>query len=1019
MQEDSNAEHLLVAYLVLADQQEPLRQEALRTYLGRHLPDYMHPSRFMVIDTMPLTPNGKIDLQALIHLSGKRMSSDVQFVPAGTRVEQILATLWSEALEVADVGIHDNFFRLGGDSILAIQLIAKARQQRLFLTLRQLFQYQTIAQLAVVCEQTEHQPANERVVEQETETAYPLSPGQRGLLFHTLSAPEGAMYFEQVCCKFQGKLNVTALHQAWQQVIQDYAVLRSAFVWENLREPVQMTQAQVQLPWISLDWQDLDGSEVQPQLTRYLAADRQRGFDLTRAPLMRVALLRLDRDTTYFVWSYHHLLLDGWSVSLLLKSVLQAYQAFNEGQALHLQPVRSYRDYITWLSRQDNTAAETFWRQELAGFTSPTTLSYERQQAALLIRDPHYEEEEHALPASLTARARAMAEQHQLTLNTVLQGAWAALLSCCSGEKDILYGTVSSGRSAALEGIEEMLGIFISTLPVRVQLPPQMAVIEWLKRLQEHQALLQQYDYCALSDIQKWSMMSSSLPLFTSIFIFENYPVDRSLLTWDAGVQVEDVTVVEHTNYPLSIVASPGDVLWLRATYDSQSFEPSDIRGLLQRLQVILEQIVEKPEHRLADLICLTEDERRQMLFEWNRTAQAYPDKLCLHQLFEAQVALTPEALAVSCEDERLNYRELNRRANQLASYLQKRGVGPGVHVGLYLERSVDMLVSVLAVLKAGGVYIPLDSDYPQERLALMWQDASITTVLTQRWLIESLQEQTSIAPVIVIDAEQTSLAEESPENIPCQVTSQHIAYILYTSGSTGRPKGVMISHQALVNYLSWCCEAYNVAQGQGSPLYTTLSFDLTCTSLFAPLLVGRPLLLLPQTRERDVEMLSQVLQVGANLSLVKMTPTHLELLNYLLPARELAGRANVLVLGGEALQGHQVRPWQASAPRTRLINEYGPTEATVGCCVYELSPEETITASVPIGRPIANVQLYVLDANLQPVPVGVPAELYIGGSCLAYGYLNMPDLTAERFIPHPFSSLPGARLYKTGDLAR
>ncbi|MGH8490382.1 MAG: non-ribosomal peptide synthetase, partial [Gammaproteobacteria bacterium] len=705
---------------------------------------------------------------------------------------------------------------------------------------------------------------------------------------------------------------------------------------------------------------------------------------LGQAPLMRCALLRVAEESYYFVWSHHHLLLDGWSLPLVLKEILACYEDYCGDRELRLASPRPYRDYILWLRRQDLAQAEGFWRQALRGITAPTSLPMARSAEAR--REPRYEQQELRVSAAVTAQLQTLAREYRLTLNTLVQGAWAVLLSRYSGEEEVLFGATVSGRPAELGGVEAMVGLFINTLPVRVALPPEAPLLPWLEQLQGQQVEREQYAYTPLVEIQGWSEVPRGVPLFEILVVFENYPVDRALPEQSDGVRIQDIQTVERTNYPLTVVAAVlGSELSLKVVYDGSRFDAAMISRLLEHLQTVLGGIAAAPEQRLADLPLLPEAEWQQVVVEWNQTQAVYPKERCIHDLFEPQAQKTPEAVAVVYEDQFLTYGALNARANQLAHTLRGLGVGPERLVGVCLERSFELMVGLLGVLKAGGAYVPLDPSYPEERLAFMLEDAGVSVLLTQARLVATLPSTS--APVLCLDREWETIRTEPQGNPHSPVTPENLAYIIYTSGSTGKPKGVMISHRGLVNYLSWCTEAYAVAGGNGTPVQSSIGFDATITSLYPSLLVGRPVVLLPETQE--IEGLSALLQSKHNFSLVKITPAHLDALGQWLRPEELGGQSRALILGGEALAGRSLSLWHTHAPETRLINEYGPTETVVGCCVYEVPAQASVSGSVPIGRPIANTELYLLDPHLQPVPLGVPGELYIGGAGLARGYLH------------------------------
>ncbi|MGI8505171.1 MAG: amino acid adenylation domain-containing protein, partial [Hassallia sp.] len=447
--------------------------------------------------------------------------------------------------------------------------------------------------------------------------------------------------------------------------------------------------------------------------------------------------------------------------------------------------------------------------------------------------------------------------------------------------------------------------------------------------------------------------------------------------------------------------------------YNTDLFDDTSITRMVGHFQTLLEGIVSQPQQRIAQLSLLTKQEQQQLLLEWNNTQTNYPQHKCIHQLIEEQVLRTPDSVAVVFEGHELTYRELNARANQLAHYLQTLGVKPETLVGICVERSLEMIVGILGILKAGGAYVPLDPTYPQQRLAFMLEDAQVLVLLTQKNLLKQLPKHNT--HIFCLDNDWKFVSQNSEENLICKVNPDNLAYVIYTSGSTGRPKGTLIIHRGFVNYLSWCIKAYKVADGFGAPVNSSIGFDATITSLFSPLLVGKKVVLLP--KEEEIESLKNALCSQNNFSLVKITPAHLDILSQLLPTEQLESQTRALIIGGETLSGESLRFWRTYTSNTRIINEYGPTETVVGCCVYEVTDQTYLTGKIPIGRPIANTQLYILDNYLQPVPINVVGELYIGGAGVARGYLNRSDLTNEKFITSPFD--PEKRLYKTGDLAR
>ncbi len=858
----------------------------------------------------------------------------------------------------------------------------------------------------------------------EIQDLYPLSPLQQGMLFHALYSPESGMYVERLRYTIQGNLNLSAFERAWQQVIERHPILRSAFIWEDVDEPLQVVLEGIEVPLEVEDWRNLPAVEQQDKLEAYLRAVLERGFELSSAPLMQLKLIQMRPDLYEFIWSYHHLLLDGWSVSLILGELIASYEAFSRGGQPQLEKSRPYRDYIAWLKRQDQSRAEAFWRRTLKGFTRPISLGLNGKSSDLTAYEGNYEVLRIDWPKIIADKLEAFAREHRLTLNTVMQGAWALLLGRYSGEEDIVFGAVVSGRPAELAGSESMVGMFINTLPVRVQLSPQASLLSWLKELQEQQLEARQYEYNPLPKVQEWSELPRGLPLFESIMVFENKTLAVQLGQQEGSPEIRySMHYATVTGYPLTVVVEPGpESLALGFTYDRRRFDLATVRQMQLHLRTLLEGILANPEQRISALPLLTEAERHQLVVQWNETEVAYPVEKCLHSLFEVQSLKTPEATALVFEKKKLTYCELNQRANQLARYLQRLGVGVEVLVGIYMERSLEMVTSLLGVLKAGGAYVPLDSAYPRERLLFMLEDSQAPVLLTQQYLVKDLEEiirhsQSAVRkPVVVcVDAIEEKLAQESKENLGCGVSPDNIAYVIYTSGSTGWPKGVIVSHRAICNHMLWLRDHFALTEADIYLQKTPFSFDAAGTEFYAPLITGGRLVIArPGGHQDSAYLASMIKQHG--VTILQLVPS---LLRVLLDEPEFASCNSLrrVICAGEALPADLQDRFRACLD-TELHNFYGPTEAAIDVTYWPYQHADS-RLIVPIGRPIANTQIYLLDANWQLVPIGVPGELHIGGDNLARGYLNRPELTAEKFIPNPFSQKPGERLYKTGDLAR
>jgi amino acid adenylation domain-containing protein/thioester reductase-like protein len=856
---------------------------------------------------------------------------------------------------------------------------------------------------------------------QNVEDFYPLSPMQQGLLFHTLSAPDTGVYFNQLVCTFSGKLNIPVFEKVWQQVIQRHSILRTCFRWEGLKEPVQVVLRQVQLPLKYENWQGLSSSEQQQKLAAFLESNRSLGFNLTQAPLMRLALIQLTENTYQFVWNNHHLITDGWSTSLLLQEVFKLYNAFCQGEELRLESPRPYRDYIKWLHQQDLQKAETFWRQTLSGFSAPTNLPIDK-----IISSNHRQIKNHAtqeikLSASQTAAMRSLVRQHQLTLNSLIQGTWAWLLSYYSGETDVVFGVIVSGRPVTLDGAESMLGLFINTLPLRINVSSETFVLPFLKQIQAKQAELSQYEYSPLVQVQGWSEVPRGMSLFDSILVFENYPVDTSKRQLN-HLEILNVFTDQRTNYPLTVTVVPGQDLLLEIAYDSdaygglrQRFDDDAITRMLGHLRNLLAGIVANPQQRLSDLPVLTAAEKHTLLTEWNNTQTDYPQDLCIHQLFEAQVEKTPDAVAVVFQEQSLTYQELNQRANQLAHYLIKQGVSPEVLVGICIERSLEMIIGLLAILKAGGAYVPLDPVYPQERLAYMLADAQVSVLLTQESLLTNFPE----TPSKVVCIDNPELIAQQPKTNPInQSQLNNLVYVIYTSGSTGKPKGVMIENGCLVNYTQAAITEYKINSHDHILQFASISFDAAAEEIFPCLVKGATLVLRTDEMLTSIPYFLEICQQQSITVLDLPTAFWQQLTSELSTSKlNLPLSLGLVIIGGEKASPDTVLTWQQCVGRKiRLVNSYGPTEATVVATTCDLS-EQDFRQEIPIGKAVSNVQTYILDAHMQPVPIGIPGELYIGGKGIARGYLNQPDLTAEKFISNPFKE--GGKLYKTGDLVR
>ncbi|MFJ8663640.1 amino acid adenylation domain-containing protein [Streptomyces sp. NPDC093795] len=820
----------------------------------------------------------------------------------------------------------------------------------------------------------------------QVEDIYPLTPMQQGMLFHTLLEPDSSSYFEQIMFGLDGVTDIQGLARAWQQVADAVPVLRTSLAWEDLAEPVQRVHRSAVFPVTVGDWSGLSEEEQRAALAEFTAADERTGIDLTVAPLSRVALFRLSETRVQVVWTFHHILLDGWSLPLLMADLFTAYR----GGDLPSRP--SFRDYHAWLREQDTETAHAYWREVLAGYDTPVPLPYDRvpedvraaRSTARLVDD---------LSADLTGAAHDFAKRHRLTVNAVVQAAWALLLSTHSGQTDLVFGATTSGRPTDLPDVESAVGLFINTLPVRIRIEPDRQVAEWLRGIQLQQSEARGHDYVSLARIQAEAGLPADTTLFDSLVVFENYPVDEDSARAH-GLTVEAVTANEATNYPLTLAAYDGARISFHLRYDPHHFDTDTARRLLDRLVHLLTALVAEPGRRLAAVPLLTPDEEQTVLAGPVQRGAAAGTFV---SLFAEQAARHPERVALVGEHEQLTFAELDARSDRVARALRAQGVERGAFVGVCLERGPSQTVSYLGVMKAGAAYLPMDPTYPLDRLQYMVDDSGVRTVLTQRSLVE-----------VVPGTERQLILDEltaADEVTAPEVGLDDAAYVIYTSGSTGRPKGVVVSHRGVADLARTQRDRMRITPDSRTLQFASPSFDAAVFEVTCSLLNGAALVT-PSRGGLAGDELAQVIR--------DFKVTHALLPPAVLPTmdpREVPGLA-VLLTGGEALPGELADRWS----RERcLINAYGPTETTV--CVT-LSDPLSGSAAPPIGTRVEGTALYVLDAFLRPVPDGVAGELYIGGAGLARCYWGRPGLTAERFVADPFGA-SGARMYRSGDVVR
>ncbi|WP_206795720.1 non-ribosomal peptide synthase/polyketide synthase [Amycolatopsis sp. MtRt-6] len=816
---------------------------------------------------------------------------------------------------------------------------------------------------------------------------YPLTPLQAGMLFHSLLDPTADAYVDQARMLLDGVRDPDAFALAWQQVADRTPVLRTELVWDGVEEPLQVVRHRAVVPITRHDWRGLSEAEQNAQLDRLSAEDAAAGLDLTTAPLMRLAVVALTHDRVLLMWTSHHIVLDGWSLAQIFTEVCEQYAAITEHRVPRVPAHRPFRDYLGWLAAQDVTAAEDHWRDVLSGFAAPTPLPWDRSPA-----QAHRTRSSRTTRVSLstadTDRLRAVARRHGLTVNTLVQGAWALLLAHHSGESDVVFGTTVSGRPDDLPGVENMIGMFINTVPTRTHIDRGEQVLSWLRRLQDEQNQARRYDFLALGKLRALSDAASGQSLFDSMVAFENYPFDEHAAA-RAGVTLREVTALDATTFPVTLRAYADRRLGFELGTDPALFDEETATALAARLETLLLALAEDPDRPIARLPWLSAADRAQLVV-------AEPVSLpapTITELFAAQVAAHPDAVALTAGGTHLTYAELNARANRLAHRLIALGAGPERFVALRLPRSPEQVVAILAVLKAGAAYLPIDPATPAERVERMVADTD---------------------PVAVLQQEDVDVETGPETDPPPRCTPDHPAYVIYTSGSTGLPKGVVIPHRNVTRLFA-ATARFGFGSGDVWTLFHSYAFDFSVWEIWGPLLHGGRLVVVPHAVSRSPREFLRLL-ADEGVTVLNQTPSAF----YQLvradeddPGTRLSLR--YVIFGGEALDTRRLAGWFARhgdrAPR--LVNMYGITETTVHVTHHDLASD--VDTPGVIGTALPDLRGYVLDADLDPVPAGVPGELYVAGDGLARGYLGRPGLTAARFVADPFGA-PGSRMYRSGD---
>jgi len=1048
--EDVPGDQRLVAYWTPAESGAAAESEALRSALSVALPEHMVPAAYVRLDALPLTPTGKLDRRALPAPEGDAYVSRGYEAPVG-EVERAVAEIWAEVLEVERVGRHDHFFELGGHSLLAVKLIERMRRRGLHVEVRALFTTPTLWEFALAVSDVSAEvrvPPNaippgceaitpemlplvelgqaeiDRIVAgvpggaANVQDIYPLAPLQEGIFFHHLMAEGHDPYLNAQLVAFDTRARLDAFLGALQRVVDRHDIMRTAVAWEGLREPAQVVWRRAVLPVEEVAL-DAAGGDVAAQLWARFDP-RESRLDIRRAPMMRLFVAADPaQDRWVLLWWFSHLVQDHQAFEALVSEV----EAHLRGRAHELPPAVPYRNYVAQarlgVSPEEH---ERFFRELLGDVTEPTVPFgvLETRGDGTGITDARLR-----VDAELSRRVRERVQALGVSAASVFHLAWAQVLARVSGRDDVVFGTVLFGRMAGGAGADRVMGMLINTLPVRLRVGDEGAAAA-VRSTHAQLAALLRHEHASLALAQRCSGVAAPAPLFTSLLNYRHSKQGGETRAQPAEAPratggIRGIFGQERTNYPVGLwVDDLGDGFLLSAQAVA-AIDPQRVCAFMHRaLERLADALEAAPATALRELDVLPEAERRRVVEEWNRTEAEVPRNACIHALFEAQVGRTPGAEAVVFAGESLTYAALNARANRLAHHLVARGVGPDQPVAICVERGMEMVVGLLAVLKAGGGYVPLDPAYPEDRLRYTLADSRPALLLTQATLRERFADLD--VPVLALDADAAQWAD-LPETNPdrADVAPEHLAYVIYTSGSTGQPKGVMVEHRNVARLFSATDVWFGFGPDDVWTLFHSFAFDFSVWEIWGALLYGGRLVVVPRETARSPEDFYALL-CSEGVTVLNQTPSAFRQLITAQAASGAEHRLRYVIFGGEALELATLRPWfeRNDDRRTRLVNMYGITETTVHVTYRPIvAADAERPGPSPIGVRIPDLTTYILDARGLPVPVGVTGELYVGGAGVARGYLNRPELTAERFVRDPFSADPEARLYRTGDLGR
>lgn len=1034
-------EKALVAYYI-AEQNSNADEREFRIYAREKLPAYMVPAVFVRLEAMPVTSTGKLDRAALPEPDGLEIGSSSHYAPPRTPTEEMLAGIWAEVLRLERVGIYDNFFDLGGHSLLATQVMSRVRKAfQCEIRLSVLFETPTIAELSEAIEMElrigrgmQFQP----IKRAQRNAALPLSYSQQRQFFLEQMEPGTAAYNMPMAERFRGRLDIDVLRRTVTEATRRHEILRTVFM-EVDGAPAQVINepTEAHLPLIDLSQLEAKAREV--EAARLASDEAWRPFNLSEGPLMRVSLLRIGEDDNILLLTMHHIITDGWSMGVLITELMTLYEAFADGRPSPLPELTiQYADYAVW--QQNWVQGEilekqlAFWKQHLSGVP---VLELQTDRPRPPVQSYRGDHEPILLGPELSEQVQSLSRSEGATLFMTLLTAWQVLLMRYSGQSDISVGSFIANRNRA--ETEGLIGFLVNNLVFRTDLSGNPTFRESLERVRQvalDAYVHQDVPFELLLEKLRPERDTSRTNLFQVMFVLQNNPAPGASASDDSETSNDQVKPVSvrgsgRSNFDLTLWMTEGPQgLMGRLDYATDLFNAGTIRRMAAHFITLLKGAMANPDQHLDQLPMLSESERNQLLVEWNNNRLEYPRDVCIHELFEAQASRQPGEVAIVFGETRVTYGELNQRANQLARLLRSNGVGPETRVGIYMERSQEMVLAVLAVMKAGGAFVPLDPSHPIKRLLFMLEDSGASMLLTQLQLIQNLPaidadqigERIKQIRMIFLDSPSESMQSQSAENLGTTATPDNLAYLIYTSGTTSRPRGALIEHKSLVNALWGWERAYSLSTTTSCHLQTaSFAFDVFTGDVVRTLGLGKRMVICPAEFLLSAPELYDLMR-REEVDSCEMVPVVLRnLAQYLEESEQSLDFMRLIVTGADTIftkEMDQIR--KLCGPQTRLINSYGLTEVTIDSTYFEGTEIElTRGKPAPIGRPFANTEAYVLDRQMQPIPVGIAGELSVGGPGLARGYINDPALTAIKFVPNPFSNEPGARLYRTGDQTR